>query len=104
MKGRRMSKSALLALVPEARRTLVYHELGEGRVALEARQDVAPIVAAARVLAEQAPGRDFRHAAFIPEIVLDRAMREGWLHDKAAWKRWANDPANAAFRTWPGRL
>ena len=104
MKGRRMSKSALLALVPEARRTLVYHELGEGRVALEARQDVAPIVAAARLLADEAPGRDFRHAAFIPEIGLDRAMREGWLHDKAAWKRWANDPANAAFRTWPGRL
>ena len=99
-----MSKSALLDLLPGSRRKTIYHELEGGRMAIETRQDVEPIVAAARILAGETPGRDFRHAAFIPEIVVDRAMREGWLHDKAAWKRWANDPANAAFRTWPGRL
>ena len=98
-----MSKSALLDLVPEARRKLIYHEQ-DGRTFLETRQDVEPIVEAARILADAAPGRDFRHAAFIPDVVLERAMREGWLHDRQAWKRWANDPANAAFRTWPGRL
>ena len=98
-----MSKSALLALVPEARRKLVYHEQ-DGRTFVETRQDVEPVIEAARILADEPPGKDFRHAAFIPDVVLERAMREGWLHDRAAWKRWANDPANAAFRTWKGRL
>ena len=98
-----MSKSALLDLAPEARRKLVYHE-EDGRRLVETRQDVEPIVEAARILADEPPGRDFRHAAFIPDVVLDQAFRDGWFHDAAAWKRWANDPANVAFRTWAGRL
>jgi len=98
-----MSKSALLALVPEARRKIVYHEL-EGRTLIETRQDAEPILDAAKLLADAAPGKDFRHAAFIPDVVLEQAFREGWFHDAAAWKRWANYPANARFRTWAGRL
>ena len=98
-----MSKSALLDLVPEARRKLVWHEQ-DGRTLIETRQDVEPILAAASLVADQPPGRDFRHAAFIPDVVLEQAFREGWFHDRAAWKRWANDPANAGFRTWKGRL
>jgi hypothetical protein len=98
-----MSKSALLDLVPAARRKIVYHE-ADGRTLIETRQDVEPILDAAKVLADEAPGKDFRHAAFIPDVVLDRAFREGWFHDAAAWKRWANDPANRGYRTWPGRL
>jgi len=98
-----MSRSALLDLLPDARRKTLLHA-EDGRHFIECRQDVAPIVEAARRLAEEAPGRDFRHAAFIPENELNRAFTEGWFHDPAAWKRWANDPANACYRTWPGRL
>ena len=98
-----MSKSALLDAVPEARRKTLLHE-EDGRCRIESRQDIAPIVAAAQLIAAQPPGRDFRHAAFIPETELNRAFTEGWFHDSAAWKRWANDPANACYRTWPGRL
>lgn len=98
-----MSRKALLGLVPDARRKLLYHE-EDGRTFVETRQDVEPIVAAARLVAEAGPGADLRHAAFIPEAVLNQAFLEGWFHDAAAWKRWANDPANAAFRTWKGRL
>jgi hypothetical protein len=98
-----MSKSALLDLVREARRKIVYHEQ-DGRKFVETRQDVEPILDAAKILADEPPGKDFRHAAFIPDVVLEQAFREGWFHDAAAWKRWANDPANARFRTWAGRL
>ena len=69
-----MSKSALLAIVPEARRKLVYHEQ-DGRNFVETRQDVEPIIEAARILADETPGKDFRHAAFIPDVVLERALR-----------------------------
>jgi hypothetical protein len=68
------------------------------------RRRVAPGSRAVRTSREQPPGGEFRHAAFIPESELNRAFAEGWFHDPKAWKRWANDPANAGYRTWPGRL
>jgi hypothetical protein len=86
----------------ERRRVIIHKEDGVSRV--ETRQDVAPIIKAAEAMREQTPGKDMRHAAFIPKTVLDQAFIEGWFHDKAAWKRWANDPANACYRTWQGRL
>jgi hypothetical protein len=98
-----MSKSALLDLVPDARRKTILHE-EDGRCWIESRQDVGPVIEAARMIADEAPGRDFRHAAFVPESELNRAFAEGWFHDPKAWKRWANDPANACYRTWKGRL
>jgi hypothetical protein len=98
-----VSKSALLDLVADSRRATLFHE-EDGRTWVETRQDVAPIVAAARIVADAAPGREFRHAAFVPEAVLNRAFLEGWFHDPAAWKKWANDPANRDYRTWGGLL
>lgn len=67
-------------------------------------ENCEPIIEKAKMLSEMSPGKEFRHAAIIPKHVLDKSMREGWFHDKAKWKAWANDPANKAFRTWPGRL
>jgi hypothetical protein len=98
-----MSKSLLLDLVADGRRKTILHE-EDGRRFVESRQDVAPIIEAARIVADQPPGKDFRHAAFVPEAVLNQAFTEGWFHDRAAWKRWANDPANLCYRTWKGRL
>lgn len=98
-----MGKSALLDAIGDSRRITVYHE-EDGKKYVESRQDVEPIIEAAKIIADQPPGKDFRHAAFIPETVLNQAMLEGWFHDSKAWKRWANDPANAAYRTWKGRL
>jgi hypothetical protein len=98
-----MSKQALLDALPDSRRKTILHE-EDGRQWIESRQDVEPIIRAAKILADEAPGKDFRHAAFIPEAVLNQAFTEGWFHDKAAWKRWANDPANECFRTWKGRM
>jgi hypothetical protein len=95
-------KSLLTEDGGERRRVIIHKEDGVRRV--ETRQDVAPILKAAEMMREVTPDKDMRHAAFIPKTVLDQAFVEGWFHDKAAWKRWANDPANACYRTWPGRL
>ncbi len=67
-------------------------------------EDCEPIIERAKILSELEPGKEFRHAAIIPQQVLDQAAREGWYNDKAKWKAWANNPDNKAFRTWPGRL
>jgi hypothetical protein len=67
-------------------------------------EDCGPITEAAKVMADQPPGKDFRHVAYVPTHVMDRAFREGWFNDPAAWKRWLNDPDNRAFRTGSGRV
>ncbi|HEY4252997.1 MAG TPA: hypothetical protein VGM87_17435 [Roseomonas sp.] len=69
------------------------------------RQDCDGILAANRRDTEaDQRGRDFRLAARVPLTVIDRAMREGWMNDRAAWRRWLNDGANAGFRVWQGRV
>lgn len=67
-------------------------------------EDMEPIIERARALSALTPGKDIRHAAVVPQHVLDKAYREGWFNDQDKWREWANDPANACFRTWPGRL
>lgn len=98
-----MAKSRLLDLIPESLRKTLWHE-EDGKKYIETREDVEPLIEAAKILVEETPGKDFRHVAFIPDTVLNQAYIEGWFHDKKAWKKWANDPANACFRTWKGRL
>lgn len=98
-----MSKSALLDAVAGSRRKTIYHE-EDGKTYTESRQNVDHIIAAAKIMADEVPGKDFRHAAYVPESVMNAALLEGWFHDKAAWKKWANDPANDCYRTWKGRL
>ena len=40
--------------------------------------------------------------ASIPNIVVDKLMRDGTWFDKKAMKKWVNDPDNKAFRTGGG--
>lgn len=98
-----MSKSALLDLVPDARRKTIYHEEGDRRF-IETRQDVAPVIQAAKDMWDDKPPLDMRRVALIPEAVLNQSFAEGWFHDEAAWKKWANDPANAEYRTCKGTI
>lgn len=70
-----------------------------------AEQDCDAIVAANRRDEElDQSKRKFRHVARVPLEVINQAAREGWLHDKARWRRWLNDGANRDFRSWRGRI
>lgn len=40
--------------------------------------------------------------ARVPLTVMEQSIHEQW--DEADWKRWLNDPDNAAFRVWQGRV
>lgn len=98
-----MSKSALLDMLPEARRVTIYHEEGDRRF-IETRQDCAPVIAAAKEMWCDNPPLDMRRVALIPDEVLNQSFNEGWFGDPAAWRRWANDPANREFRTCKGTI
>lgn len=43
-------------------------------------------------------------AGYIPAAVAEKMMRDGSFDDEAATKRWLNDPQNACFRVWKGRV
>lgn len=40
--------------------------------------------------------------ARVPMTVMEQSIHEQW--DESDWKRWLNDPDNAHFRVWPGRV
>lgn len=63
-----------------------------------------PYIEKAKMLSELSPGETFRHAAVVPQSVLDRAIREGWVNDNDKWRKWANNADNSRLRTWPGKL
>lgn len=40
--------------------------------------------------------------ARVPMTVMETSIHEQW--DESDWKRWLNDPDNAAFRVWQGQV
>ena len=55
-----------------------------------------------RELGEQQTGNMKLIARGVPLFVYEQSEREMW--DEKRWAQWLNDPDNAAFRVWPGRV
>lgn len=57
-----------------------------------------------KVMRELHPRRSMNKlvARGVPMTVVEKSLREQW--DDNDWKKWLNDPENAAFRVWPGRV
>jgi hypothetical protein len=89
---------------PSANKIEIAH-IEDGNLTIEDRYNLEPTLDLARYSrdAGEGQGKDMRLAAHVPQDVLDRALREGWYSDPAAWKRWLNDPQNKPFRVWGGR-
>jgi|ERR1043165_5972052 hypothetical protein len=84
----------------------------DGKVFIGQSQDCTPIAEWAK---EQRAigaigGRDMRHAARIPNVIIEKYCNENGvrfaevMRDPVHIKRICNDSANAMFRIWPGRL
>lgn len=43
-----------------------------------------------------------RLVARVPMTVVELSIHEQW--DEGDWKKWLNDPDNAAFRIWQGQV
>jgi hypothetical protein len=68
-------------------------------------QDLDPVLRHTQMLREtHVQSSDMKLAAVIPMEVVERMMRDGSFNDPAAIKRWCNDPQNAPFRVWKGKL
>lgn len=71
---------------------------------IETVQDCQPLLDYAKELRDRPVGKEWKLAAVIPNYFIDKAAKEGWLHDDAKWHAWLNDPDNKLFRVWPGRV
>ena len=104
-----MARSRLLDSQPGTRRKIILHE-EDGRQFIESRQDVGDLVKYASALRDnpEVNGKDDTalgiRVAVIPKSELDRAFNEGWAMDQDAWRKWANDPNNRAYRTTEGTI
>lgn len=72
-------------------------------------QDVEPIIEDnKRIMREVKPGKDFRLAASIPNIVIEQWLKEGInVYKREDWpavRRRLNDPEYQYLRTWHGKL
>lgn len=75
-----------------------------GDLTIETFQDCQPIIDNVKRMRDEPVGKEWRLVARIPLIFFDKAAKEGWLHDRAKWWAFLNDPDHAAFRVWNGRI
>lgn len=50
----------------------------------------------------QDPRSTNKLVARVPMTIVEKSIHEQW--DEADWKKWLNDPDNAAFRVWQGQV
>ena len=96
------------------KRTVTDHTTGykseiiteDDKLVYHTTQDVNPVIDHVKKLRDNTikPGKDMRHIAEVPMVVYQRAVRGGWDRDRAAWKKWLNNPDNNVFRTWQGKV
>jgi hypothetical protein len=89
-------------------KTLYHFDHADQTFSFEEIHDAQPILDANRRLHNDATDKSWKGelhlVASLPLPVWFKLKKEGILDDKKAFKRWLNDPANAYFRTRPGRV
>lgn len=75
-----------------------------GDLIIETVQDCQPIIDHVKQMRDLPVGKEWRLVASVPMCFFDKWAKEGSLHDRAKMHRWLNDPDNAAFRVWNGRI
>lgn len=80
-----------------------------GETVIERYQDCQSVVDRARlhrdIGADRLWGEEkVRFVASIPQILIDQAIREGWIHDADRWTRLLNDCDYRDLRIGGGRL
>ncbi|MFN7829823.1 MAG: hypothetical protein ACK5NX_01335 [Armatimonadota bacterium] len=89
-------------------RTTFHYDHTNDTFTLKKEQDVTALVERNKSLLantdERARWGDGQIAASIPMTVWAEWVATGKDKDQAFLKRWLNDPANAHFRTRPGRI
>ena len=85
------------------RRTMIWEDDDPSKLVVQTQVDMTQTIENNKVMRELHPQRSTNKllARGVPMTVAEKALREQW--DESDWKKWLDDPENAAFRVWPGR-
>jgi len=86
------------------KRTMYWEDDDPDVVHVYTEQDLTQAIENNKIMRELHPRRSTNKllARGVPVSVMERAMREDW--DERDWAKWLDDPDNAAFRIWQGRV
>lgn len=86
------------------KRTMIWEDTEPETVHVLTELDMEQTVENNKILRELHPRRSTNKliARGVPLTVAEKAMREQW--DERDWAKWLDDPDNAAFRVWQGRV
>lgn len=86
------------------KRTMIWEDDDPLTVHVYTEMDLTQAVENNKILRELHPRRSTNKlvARGVPLTVAEKAMREQW--DEKDWAKWLDDPDNAAFRVWRGRV
>jgi hypothetical protein len=88
----------------DAKRTMIWEDDAPETVHVYTEQDMTAVIEENKIERDLHPRRSTNKvvARGVPITVAEQALREQW--DQRDWNRWLNDPDNAVFRVWRGRL
>ncbi len=86
--------------------------IADDRMHIQRTQDCTPIAERAKAMQNEGlhGSSEMRLAATIPNVIIEKYMNENGVSfaevigDPVHMRRIVNDPANAMFRVWPGRI
>jgi hypothetical protein len=80
------------------------------KFAIETSQNMEPVIDLVNNLREvhkvvgHRKSKAMTPVAEVPMQVYEQAVREGWVNDRMAWRRWLNSPENKVFRITDGKM
>ena len=85
------------------RRTMITDSDRPGQITTYTEVDMEEVLESIKVQRDLHPERSVNKLlAKVPMTVYEKSLIEEW--DENDWKKWLNDPDNAAFRVWQGRV
>lgn len=85
-------------------RTMIWEDDDPEIVHVHTEVDLTQAIENNKILSDLHPRRSTNKliARGVPLTVYEQSVQEDWDDDR--WKRWLNDPDNAAFRVWKGQV
>lgn len=86
------------------RRTSIWDDDNPDQITVLTEVDLTQLAENNKIFRELHPRRSTNKliARGVPLTVAEQAMREQW--DERDWARWLDNPDNAVFRVWQGRI
>ena len=86
------------------KRTMYWDDEDPEKVHVYTEQDLTQCLENNKIMRELHPRHSTNKlvARGVPITVYEKSILEGW--DEQDWAKWLDDPDNAAFRIWQGRV